>query len=65
MAIHARKAIFESVELKDGSGWYVRLTLPKRVPAQITRFKTKAEAQEWIKIEAANWLKRFEGGKHA
>ena len=60
----APKAIFEPVELKDGIGWYVRLTLPGRAPPHIGNFKTEAEAREWIEKHSAGWLKGYTGGTH-
>jgi hypothetical protein len=55
----AHDATFEAVELKDGSGWYVRLTRPAMLPQQIGDFKTEAEAREWIGAESAKWLERY------
>ena len=39
---------FEPIELKDYSGWYVRITLPHGVQSRISYFKTEAEARTWI-----------------
>lgn len=49
--------------MKDGSGWYVRLTRPAMLPQQIEEFKTEAEAREWIGGESAKWLERYGAGK--
>jgi sulfite reductase beta subunit-like hemoprotein len=64
MATTKSKARFEAVETKDGE-WYVRLMLPGGRQPQIDGFKTKAEAQRWIKAQSAAWLKMYEGGKYA
>lgn len=64
MAALNPKARFDVVESKDGE-WYVRLTLPGGRQPQIDGFKTKAEAQRWIKGQSATWLKIYEGGKYA
>jgi hypothetical protein len=63
MPDHGPEAVFEPVELKDGTGWYVRLTLPGRTPPQITGFKTEAEARKWIETKSAEWLEGYAGGK--
>jgi hypothetical protein len=65
MTDRAPDATFDPVQLKDGSGWYVRLTLPDGREPQIDGFKTEAEAQDWIKSKSAEWLKSYEGGKYA
>jgi hypothetical protein len=65
MADPARDATFEAVEMKDGSGWYVRLTRAAMLPQQIGDFKTEAEAREWIAAESAKWLERYGVSKPA
>ena len=65
MADSARDATFEAVEMKDGSGWYVRLTRPAMLPQQIGDFKTEAEARQWIADESAKWLERYGVSKPA
>ena len=55
----ATDPIFEAVELRDGSGWYVRLTRPNMLPQHIGDFKTEAEAREWIGAKSAEWLERY------
>jgi|HubBroStandDraft_5_1064220.scaffolds.fasta_scaffold19063_1 hypothetical protein len=50
---------FDAVELKDGSGWYVRLTRPSMLPQHIGDFKTEEEAREWIGAKSAEWLVRY------
>jgi hypothetical protein len=59
MAESAAKETFDAVELKDGSGWYVRLTRPAMLPQHIGDFKTEAEAREWIDAKSAEWLVRY------
>jgi hypothetical protein len=65
MADSARDATFEAVEMKDGSGWYVRLTRSAMLPQQIGDFKTEAEARQWIADESAKWLERYGVSKPA
>lgn len=55
----ATDPIFEAVELRDGSGWYVRLTRPNMLPQHIGDFKAEAEAREWIGAKSAEWLERY------
>ncbi len=61
MADPARDATFEAVEMKDGSGWYVRLTRPAMLPQQIGDFKTEAEAREWIGAEFGKMAREIRG----
>jgi predicted methyltransferase len=40
---------YEAVELKDGSGWYVRVTPQAYAPTrQVTGFASEADARAWI-----------------
>ena len=52
-------ATFEAIELRDGSGWYVRLTRSEMLPQHIGDFKTEAEARAWIGVKSAEWLVRY------
>ena len=45
----------EPRELKDGSGWYVRVTWPTGAPEDID-FSTETEAVEWIRFKSSAWL---------
>jgi hypothetical protein len=65
MADLSPDATFEAVELKDGSGWYVRLTRPAMLPQHIGDFKTEAEAREWIGAKSGEWLERYGASKPA
>ena len=65
MSDPATDPIFEAVELKDGSGWYVRLTRPNMLPQHIGEFKAEAEAREWIAAKAAEWLERYGASQRA
>ena len=65
VADSARDATFEAVEMKDGSGWYVRLTRSAMLPQQIGDFKTEAEARQWIADASAKWLERYGVSKPA
>jgi hypothetical protein len=59
------KVTFEPVQMKIGTGWYLRLTLPGGRQSRIDGFKTQAEAQEWIKAKSTAWLKMYDGGRYA
>ena len=51
----------EPRELKDGSGWYVRVTWSTGAPEDID-FSTEIEAIEWIRDKSSAWLaKRLAG----
>ncbi len=65
MADTKPKVIFEPVPMKNGKGWYVRVKFPHGPQPQIDGFNRKAEAIAWIEHESGDWLKRYEGGKHA
>jgi hypothetical protein len=65
MADRAPDVTFEPVQSKDGSEWYVRLTLPDSRQPQIYGFKTEAKAQDWIKSKSDEWLKSYDNGKYA
>ena len=45
----------EPRELKDQSGWYVRLTWASGVAEDID-FSSESEAVEWIRDKSAAWL---------
>jgi hypothetical protein len=51
--------LFEPVELRDGGGWYVRLTRPAMSPQHMGVFRTEAEAREWIGAKSVEWLVKY------
>jgi hypothetical protein len=51
----------EPHELKDGSGWYVRLAWPTGAREDID-FSSEAEAVEWIRDKSAAWLAKRVAG---
>ncbi len=51
----------EPIQLKDYSGWYVRITLPQGVEHHIRSFKTETEAKTWIVENSAGWLTNYSG----
>jgi hypothetical protein len=55
---------FQPVETKCGTGWFVRIKLPHPLGARIyiDGFPTRHDAEEWIRIESPEWLRKFEGG---
>jgi len=59
------KLEFATAEMKGGKGWCVRATPPNGAPVLLGSFKTEEEAREWIKHKSLEWLKEFEGGRHA
>ncbi|CAN7749876.1 hypothetical protein LJR034_006840 [Caballeronia sp. LjRoot34] len=46
---------FDVVQLKDGSGYFVRVTWSDGFEQQINDFADEAEAQQWITDNAQNW----------
>jgi len=46
---------FETIQLKDFSGWYVLITPHHGVAHRINSFKTEAEARKWIGENSAYW----------
>jgi hypothetical protein len=57
---------FQPVETKCGTGWFVRIKLPLPPGARIyiDGFPTREGAEDWIRIESPEWLRKFEGGKY-
>jgi hypothetical protein len=55
----AVETTFEPIELRDGSGWYVRLTRPEMLPQHIGDFATELAAHEWIGAKSAEWRVRY------
>jgi hypothetical protein len=47
---------FETIQLKDVSGWYVLITPRDGVAHRINSFKSEAEARKWISENSAYWL---------
>ena len=46
---------FEPVELKDGSGYFVRVTWPDGYEMQIPDMADEAEARAWIAKNEQHW----------
>ncbi len=59
------KTTFGMVQLKTGSGWHIRATLPHGERVQVNYFKTELEAIEWIADKSTPWLKIYRGGRYA
>jgi hypothetical protein len=59
-----RKTQFGKIQLKAGSGWHIRATLPHGELVQVNYFKTEIEAIDWIAGESAPWLKKYRGGRY-
>jgi hypothetical protein len=59
------KVKFEPVLLNAAEpGWYVRVTLPHGEQIQVNGFETEARARDWIANKAADWLKKYRGGRY-
>ena len=43
--------------LKDGSGWYVEVTLPDSHVVRVGHFGLETTAQDWIDSEAAGYVR--------
>ncbi len=65
MAKKKPKVEFAPTQAKVGAAWYVRITLPNTGHALINSFKSKDEAEEWIRVDSATWLKEYENGRYA
>jgi hypothetical protein len=59
-------AEFQPLEAKCGRGWFVRIKISRPLGARIyiEGLRTRQEAEDWIRIESPEWLRKFEGGKH-
>lgn len=49
---------YESVQLKDGSGYFVRVTWSDGFEQQINGFAHEAEARAWIAANERDWHER-------
>jgi hypothetical protein len=58
------KVDFQPIEMKAGSGWFVRVALPRGETPCLGGFKTEAEAAEWIKRKSSVWLRERYGYKY-
>jgi hypothetical protein len=56
---------FEPIELKAHPLWTVRVTLPHGESVDVGHFEAEARARDWIANKAANWLKKYRGGRYA
>lgn len=59
------RVTFEPKQSKAGSEWYVLAALSGIKAKHIPRFKSRAEAEAWIRTESGAWLQKFEGGRYA
>ncbi len=50
-----QEPVFEPVELKDGSGYFVRVTWPDGYEQQINDFADEQEARTWIDEKSPHW----------
>ena len=66
MAKAKRKSVrCEAVNLNAAEpGWFVRITLPHGEQIQLNKFETEARARDWIANKAADWLKKYRGGRY-
>jgi hypothetical protein len=58
------KVDFQPIEMKAGSGWFVRVALPKGETPRLGGFNTEAESTEWIKLKSSAWLRQHYGYKY-
>jgi hypothetical protein len=65
MRKHSPETKFEAVELKADPVWSVRVTLPHGEQIQVNQFETEAKARDWIANKAADWLKKYRGGRYS
>ena len=59
------RVTFEPEQSKTGDEWHVLATLSGIRAKRIAKFQSHAEAEAWIRSEAADWLQKFEGGRYA
>ena len=64
MDAEASQPAFVAFELMDRSGWGALVTLSRGRTRNIYGFKSKQEAEEWIRRDSVAWLERTEGGHH-
>ena len=64
------KPTFQPVQLKDGSGYYVRVTWPDGLREEIQDLNTgtppfvsEAEALDWIENDSPDWMERHPRSK--
>jgi hypothetical protein len=62
MAETSPEIAFDALEMKDRTGWFVRIRLPHGARSYINGFTSQLEANEWIQYEADRWLKRVQRG---
>jgi hypothetical protein len=64
MALGPSPVHFEARPFKVGDGWYVRVSWDNGRTADVPNFATEADAEQWIKHEAASWLEKRRTKSH-
>lgn len=64
MALGPSQANFKARPVKVGDGWYVRVTWDNGRTADVPGFANEADAEQWIRHEAAAWLEKRHTGSH-
>ena len=64
MALGPSPIHFSAHPVEIGDGWYVRVTWDNGRTAEVPNFATEAEAEQWIKHEAAAWIEKRRTGSH-
>jgi hypothetical protein len=59
MMPQGKPATYETHPLKDGSGFYVRVTWPDGRDWHVNPFETPASAARWIESNANEWLRKL------
>jgi hypothetical protein len=65
MRFKSPRVTFEPEQSKTGAEWQVVATLSGIRAKRIQSFKSRDEAETWIRVEAGAWLQKFEGGRYA
>jgi hypothetical protein len=65
MRFRSPRVTFEPEQSKVDSEWHVVAALSAIRARRVSKFKSKAEAEAWIKTESSAWLKKFEDGRYA
>ena len=65
MRFKSSRVTFEPEQSKASSEWLVVAALSGIRAKRIPSFKSRAEAEAWIRAESGAWLQKFEGGRYA
>ena len=64
MRFQPSRVTFEPEPSKTGPEWHVVAALSGIRAKRIPSFKSRDEAEAWIRAESGAWLRKFEGGRY-